>query len=197
LWKSLRRWQGCCSSHGEMKKDTNIKQTYTLCRRFLRKQGAILWSTVAGRRTISILTASLAAFAGCLVLLAAIADWQIRRLDVNLIPEMEESSHVYDRNGKELCQFWKQERTVVPLSNISTNLVNAILAMEDHDFYQHHGYDLGGIVRAGWAPACRKNRARRKHADTAIGKEYLSESEPILLAKAAGTLVVQKNREKI
>jgi len=64
---------------------------------------------------------------------------------------MEESSHVYDRNGKELCQFWKQKRTVVPLSRISQHLVNAVLAMEDHDFYQHHGYDLVGITRAAWA----------------------------------------------
>ena len=113
-----------------------------------------MWSTVAGTKATSILTASLAGVAGCLVLIAAIADWQIRRLDVNLIPEMEESSHVYDRNGKELCQFWKQKRTVVPLSNISTYLVNAVLAMEDQGFYRHHGYDLGGIVRAGWANLC-------------------------------------------
>jgi len=63
---------------------------------------------------------------------------------------MEESSHVYDRNGNELCQFWKQKRTVVPLSRISKQLVNAILAMEDHDFYHHHGYDLAGIARAAW-----------------------------------------------
>ena len=83
--------------------------------------------------------------------MVAIADWQVRRLDVNLIPDMEESSHVYDRNGKELCQFWKQRRTVVPLSRISKHLVDAILAMEDHDFYQHHGYDVAGIIRAAWA----------------------------------------------
>ncbi|MCI0420780.1 MAG: PBP1A family penicillin-binding protein [Acidobacteria bacterium] len=137
-----------------MKKDTNIKQTYIRCWGSLRKSGAIVWSAVAGRRAFSILTASLAGVAGCLVLIAAIADWQIRRLDVNLIPEMEESSHVYDRNGKELCQFWKQKRTVVPLSNISTHLVNAILAMEDQGFYQHHGYDFSGILRAGWANLC-------------------------------------------
>lgn len=29
--------------------------------------------------------------------------------------------------------------------------MDAILAMEDHDFYSHHGYDLAGIVRAAWA----------------------------------------------
>ncbi len=96
-------------------------------------------------------TATLAVATSVLIVMATVADWQIRRLDVNLIPEMEESSHVYDRNGKELCQFWKQKRTVVPLSRISKHLGNAILAMEDHDFYNHHGYDLDGIVRAAWA----------------------------------------------
>lgn len=125
----------------------NISHAYRSCRDVLLGLRGIL----KGRKTASVLTAGIGGIAGFLLLIAAMADWQVRHLDVNLVPEMEESSHVYDRDGKEFCQFWKQKRTVVPLSMISKHIVNAILAMEDHDFYRHHGYDLGGIVRAGWA----------------------------------------------
>ena len=125
--------------------------TYILWWEFLRKQGVQLWASLREQTGVARVTAALAVITGVLIVMAVVADWQIRRLDVNLIPEMEESSHVYDRNGKELCQFWKQKRTVVPLSKISKHLVDAILAMEDHDFYSHHGYDLAGIVRAAWA----------------------------------------------
>jgi penicillin-binding protein 1A len=117
----------------------------------IRKQTAQLWASFRAKAVTVQVTAGLACVVTILIGMAAIADWQIRRLDVNLIPDMEESSHVYDRNGKELCQFWNQKRTIVPLSRISQHLVDAILAMEDHDFYHHHGYDLAGIIRAAWA----------------------------------------------
>ena len=130
---------------------TKITSTYAKWQEFIRTQGGRLWAFVRRKTIIAQVTTGLAGGASILIVMMAIAAWQIRRLDVNLIPDMEESSHVYDRNGKELCQFWKQKRTVVPLSRISKHLVDAILAMEDHDFYQHHGYDLGGILRAAWA----------------------------------------------
>jgi penicillin-binding protein 1A len=134
-----------------MTKRIDIKKTYSAWRKLLTNYTEKPWvSWLPGRTIMWRVGAGLAGLAGTLVLVAAIAGWQIRHLDVNLIPEMEESSHVYDRNGNELCQFWKQKRTVVPLSKISTHLVDAILAMEDHDFYQHHGYDMAGILRAAW-----------------------------------------------
>lgn len=125
----------------------NINHIYKGCRKVRLELTGIL----KGRRTASMLAAGIGGIASFLVLIAAMANWQVRHLDVNLVPEMEESSHVYDQDGKELCQFWKEKRTVVPLAKISKHVLNAILAMEDHDFYRHRGYDLGGIVRAGWA----------------------------------------------
>jgi 1A family penicillin-binding protein len=130
---------------------TKTPSMYTKWREFMRKQGIELWACVRDKQVIARVTAGLAGIASILIIMLGIADWQVRRLDVNLIPDMEESSHAYDRNGKELCQFWKQKRTVVPLSRISKHLLDAILAMEDHDFYNHHGYDLAGITRAAWA----------------------------------------------
>ena len=131
--------------------DKNNKHLYANGRSSYGSKASSYGLPLREQTVVARVTASLAGIASILIRVGSIADWQIRRLDVNLIPEMEESSHVYDRNGKELCQFWKQKRTVVPLSRISKHLVDAILAMEDHDFYNHHGYDLAGIARAAWA----------------------------------------------
>src|SRR5262245_19746253 len=114
----------------------------------LKEQLPRSWSSFKGRKALYFVTTGLMILPAGFIFLALAADWQVQRLDVNLIPEMEESSRVYDRNGKEFCQFWRQKRTMIPLSQISSNLQKAILAMEDRSFYNHHGYDLGGILRA-------------------------------------------------
>jgi penicillin-binding protein 1B len=44
---------------------------------------------------------------------------------------------------------WEQRR-VVPLSNIPRVFVNAVLAAEDHRFYEHHGVDLARTTQAAW-----------------------------------------------
>jgi penicillin-binding protein 1A len=37
-----------------------------------------------------------------------------------------------------------------PLSAISPTMQHAVVALEDRRFYQHHGIDLEGLVRAAW-----------------------------------------------
>jgi penicillin-binding protein 1B len=44
---------------------------------------------------------------------------------------------------------WEQRR-LVRLSQIPPLFVDAILAAEDHRFYEHHGLDLVRIMKAGW-----------------------------------------------
>ena len=41
-----------------------------------------------------------------------------------------------------------RRRPPMAIRELPPNLVNAVIAMEDNKFYQHHGYDLLGIVRA-------------------------------------------------
>jgi penicillin-binding protein 1B len=43
-----------------------------------------------------------------------------------------------------------QQRRLVPLAQIPPALIDAILAAEDHRFYEHHGIDLVRIVKAAW-----------------------------------------------
>lgn len=62
------------------------------------------------------------------------------------------STKIYDRTGKTVLFDLNRDmrRTVVPLSEVSTNLQEATLAIEDSDFYSHGGVSLKGILRAIW-----------------------------------------------
>ena len=61
---------------------------------------------------------------------------------------MESASVILDRNDKIFGQIYVENRETVPYDQLPPNLVNAVIAIEDNKFYQHHGYDLLGIVRA-------------------------------------------------
>jgi membrane peptidoglycan carboxypeptidase len=58
-------------------------------------------------------------------------------------------TYVYASDGKTLLtQFYEEYRKYVPLSAISKNMINAIVASEDSRFYEHNGVDVKGIIRA-------------------------------------------------
>jgi membrane carboxypeptidase/penicillin-binding protein len=57
-------------------------------------------------------------------------------------------TRIYDRNGEVIGEFFDQKREIVPLSYIPKTLVNAVIASEDREFYQHKGVNPGGIFRA-------------------------------------------------
>ena len=55
---------------------------------------------------------------------------------------------VYDTNGKLVHEFFKENRSIVPLKEIPKPLIQAILAIEDRRFYTHWGIDPIRLVRA-------------------------------------------------
>ena len=57
-------------------------------------------------------------------------------------------SEVFDYAGMRYSKLEGQVRYVVPLSQISPNFINALLAREDSRFYKHRGVDFTGIARA-------------------------------------------------
>lgn len=61
-----------------------------------------------------------------------------------------QSTKIYDRTGEVLLYDLYQDvrRTIVPFKNISRNLKNASIAIEDDQFYSHHGIEPMSILRA-------------------------------------------------
>ena len=55
--------------------------------------------------------------------------------------KIEQPAQILSADGKLLAEFKPSNREWVPLKDISPNVVNALIATEDHRFYQHFGLD--------------------------------------------------------
>ncbi|SDY13340.1 Membrane carboxypeptidase (penicillin-binding protein) [Micromonospora pattaloongensis] len=67
-------------------------------------------------------------------------------LTVKRPPQM---TYVYANDGKTLlATFYDENRKDIPLKEIPPIMQKAIIAAEDHGFYQHNGVDAKGIARA-------------------------------------------------
>jgi len=57
-------------------------------------------------------------------------------------------TQIYADNNELIGQFYVEKRLVVPLSQVSKVVWQAIVAVEDSRFFEHHGVDPVGILRA-------------------------------------------------
>jgi 1A family penicillin-binding protein len=65
------------------------------------------------------------------------------------------STRIYDRNGRILYEILADgdnggRNTAIPLADMPRHCVNAAIATEDANFYNHPGVDIVGIARATW-----------------------------------------------
>ncbi|KRN05147.1 multimodular transpeptidase-transglycosylase PBP 2A [Liquorilactobacillus sucicola DSM 21376 = JCM 15457] len=67
----------------------------------------------------------------------------------NLKAELEQSTEIYDHQGKKAGYLYSQKGTWKSLDNISINMQNAVLSTEDRNFYHEYGFSFKGIGRAG------------------------------------------------
>lgn len=59
------------------------------------------------------------------------------------------TTKILDRHGEVLYKIYEDEnRTILSLSEIPKQIQFATIAIEDKDFYNHHGFSIRGIVRA-------------------------------------------------
>lgn len=59
-----------------------------------------------------------------------------------------ESTKIFDRDGNLLYSTGEKRRTVISESDMPVYIRQATVAIEDKDFYNHHGLDFTGIFRA-------------------------------------------------
>lgn len=93
-------------------------------------------------------------FAATILIGAGVLIW-VSTLEIPDLSSFEErrvlqSTKIYDRTGEVLLYDLHQDvrRTVVPFEEISRHIKNATIAIEDDQFYNHHGIDLRAIMRA-------------------------------------------------
>jgi membrane carboxypeptidase/penicillin-binding protein len=94
---------------------------------------------------VALLIGSLAVY---MSILAAGLKAEAARYDLAQLQQMESASVILDRNNKIFGQIYVENRETIPYEQIPRDLVSAVVAVEDTKFYQHHGYDAFGIVRA-------------------------------------------------
>ena len=89
--------------------------------------------------------------------LPALAD--VRRLPLAF------PSIIYAADGQELARYFRQNRTWVALEEISPHVTSALLATEDHRFYEHGGIDAVRLAAVAWQ-ALRHRGGRPEGAST-------------------------------
>ncbi|HUP63398.1 MAG TPA: PBP1A family penicillin-binding protein [Thermoanaerobaculia bacterium] len=86
----------------------------------------------------------------------------VRRPKVKTLADYQPAiiTRIYDRNGVPFAEYSIQRRIVVPKGEMSPNLVNAIIATEDAEFYRHGGVDPKAILRAALKDILERKKAQ-------------------------------------
>jgi penicillin-binding protein 1A len=90
---------------------------------------------------------------GAGVVAGLVASYSRNLPDINRMADYQpsRSTRVFARDGTQLANLYTENRIWVPIAQIPVPVRNAFIATEDQHFYQHHGVDFGGILRAGIA----------------------------------------------
>ena len=101
-------------------------------------------------------------------------------------------SRIYASDGTLLGEFATEWRELVAYDEIPQPLVQAFLAIEDHEFFDHHGIYFKGILRAAWANLVAGDFAQGGSTITQqVAKQFLS-NEKSLTRKAKEAILARR-----
>ncbi|WUH92676.1 penicillin-binding protein [Streptomyces sp. NBC_00433] len=63
-------------------------------------------------------------------------------------PPLSQASKILDSRGGLIATVYSRDRTVVPITAMSANILQAIVDIEDSRYYEHGALDVKGILRA-------------------------------------------------
>jgi penicillin-binding protein 1A len=87
--------------------------------------------------------------------------------------DMDQATTIFDVHDQMAFTIYKEQRIEAPLSDISPNLVKAIVAVEDQRFYDHRGFDL---LRIGSAALANVRHGRRAQGGSTITQQLARQS---------------------
>ncbi|MBL0888099.1 transglycosylase domain-containing protein [Myceligenerans indicum] len=120
--------------------------------------------------------------------------------ELELTP-LSEQSRIFASDGKTLlARVYEQNRIVVPLKKISTDMQHAAIAIEDERFYEHNGVDPQGIARAAVSNASGAaqqgaSTLTQQYVKNSLIEEALKEGDPFGILDAREDSVQRKIRE--
>ncbi len=115
-------------------------------------------------------------------------------------------TRVHAGDGALVAEYATQRRLYIPIQAVPKMVINAFLAAEDKNFYEHNGLDFGGIVRAGMLYVQTYGSGRRPQGASTItqqvAKNFLLTNEVSLQRKIKEALLSLKieraySKEKI
>ena len=77
---------------------------------------------------------------------------EIPKLDPRYQERIEKDGYIYANDGKTILAVLRgeQSRVLLEPDQIAPMMKHAVVAIEDHRFYEHDGVDIRGILRAAW-----------------------------------------------
>jgi penicillin-binding protein 1A len=107
-------------------------------------------------------------------------------------------SRVLDRNGVIIGELGAEKRTFVPFDQIPKVLVNAVVAAEDADYWNHAGLDYRGMLRAFIENVLRGRTAQGGSTITQqVVKTFLLSPERTLRRKVQEIILARQLSEKL
>src|SRR5712672_3034751 len=105
-------------------------------------------------------------------------------------------TRVHAGDGSLVAEYANQRRLYIPIQAVPKMVINAFLAAEDKNFYEHNGLDFGGIIRAGMLYVQTYGSGRRPQGASTItqqvAKNFLLTNEVSLQRKVKEALLSLK-----
>ena len=107
-------------------------------------------------RSMSKLRVTITAFAFCMLLFGiclawvadTVADRQSNALDSIVNHRDKDNTRIYSSNGKMIAEVFSEFSIYVPYTDIPQIMIDAVIAIEDRNFFRHSGIDLKAVFRA-------------------------------------------------
>ena len=110
-------------------------------------------------------------------------------------------TRVHAADGALIGEYAKERRLYMPIQAIPKGVIDAFLAAEDKNFYDHGGLDFTGIARAGWTYLQNFGSNRRPQGASTItqqvAKNFLLTNEVSLRPQGQGSAAGDAHRARL